>query len=169
MSRLYQGRVTYTEHVEYTETFCVTIDSSVVFTWYQVWHRGMWFGLLQRLKLVSLSRVLHGRYGNNSSSFTSMLPITRMSCTDRKKVSLLLHGIGRDGIELYSSFSLSAANSHDGEEGTPTGPTFAEVIIRAFDDHFNLDLMYTSNGFCFSLVIKPLVRQWINTPQLFAL
>lgn len=53
--------------------------------------------------------------------------------TDRKKVSLLLHAIGTDGIELYNNFSFPPTPSN--EEGEVTGPTFAQVL-KKFDDHF---------------------------------
>lgn len=56
--------------------------------------------------------------------------------TDKKKVSLLLHAIGPDGIELYNNFSFPAADApQDGERPVASVPTFAQVI-KKFDDHF---------------------------------
>ena len=58
------------------------------------------------------------------------------STSDRKKVSLLLHAMGREGIELYNTFPFPAREPSDDRTVPHVQPTLEEVLEK-FDD--NLD------------------------------
>ena len=57
------------------------------------------------------------------------------STSDRKKVSLLLHAMGREGIELYNTFTFPAREPSDDGTVSDVQPTLEEVL-ETFDDHF---------------------------------
>ena len=57
------------------------------------------------------------------------------TASNKKKISLLLHAIGSEGIDLYNTFQFLAADRENPDDDTSTQVTFASVLQK-FTDHF---------------------------------